>query len=431
MAKNYEIRDPIHGLIKIDEWEREIIDHPVFQRLRRIRQLALTDMIYPGVMHTRFEHSIGVMHVAGKMFDGLCLQCKDFLTSQMGFNDAGLGRDRALVRLTALLHDIGHAPFSHSGEELLSKKQGTLRPYKHEDYSEAAIRLLFKDVIENHPINARNYGISAEDVAGLLSGNVNLKEQLFWRGLISGEVDADRADYLLRDSYHAGVAYGKFDLERLLSTLTITRAPDTDQPTIAVSEGGEHAAEQLIIARYMMFTQLYFHHTRRAFDYHVLELIKHILEEKVGLSVFPEPSSVENLNKFLMWDDWRVLGEIGLGGGGRHGECIKTRKHDRRVYKTHEIADAAEIEFVNSVREKLGDEISFVDSARQSWYKFEKDILIARNDKRNEPLSKISPVVNGLKPVTQIRIYAPFEKSGSVKGEIDELLKIAQGRVRT
>ncbi len=426
MTKFYEIRDPIHGFIKVNEWEREIIDHPVFQRLRRIRQLALTDMVYPGVMHTRFEHSLGVMHVAGKMYESLCERCGDFLKSEMGFNDVGLGRDHALVRLTALLHDVGHAPFSHTGEGLLPINSETGKPYKHEDYSEAAIRYLLRDVIENHPFNTRNYQIKAEDVAGLLSGNSRLKEQLFWRGFISGQLDADRADYLLRDSYHAGVAYGKFDLERLLSTLTITRYPDTGMPVLAVSDGGEHAAEQLIIARYMMFTQLYFHHARRAFDYHVTESVRDILKRKTASGLFPEPTSEGNVKDYLAWDDWRVLGEISTGGGGRHGECIKTRKHDRRVYKTHEIAEQSEVEFVDKIRERLGDKISLVDSARQSWYKLEKDDILIARDGKNEPLSKRSHVVNGLKPVTQIRVYTFFENKQTVKSEID-LLKREMG----
>lgn len=106
MVEVYEIRDPIHGFIEIDSWERDIIDHPAFQRLRRIKQLAWTDMVYPGAMHTRFEHSLGVMHIATKMYDHIINKKRQYLISELGFNDSGLDRDRKLVRLACLLHDI-------------------------------------------------------------------------------------------------------------------------------------------------------------------------------------------------------------------------------------------------------------------------------------------------------------------------------------
>ncbi|MDI3312581.1 MAG: HD domain-containing protein [Thermoanaerobacterium sp.] len=108
--KPWEIRDPIYGFIEINEWERDIINHPVFQRLRMIRQLALTDLAYPGAVHTRFEHSLGVMHVATKVFDNIANECKDMLKSEYGLNEDGLNKVRTIIRL-GTLHDVGHAPF--------------------------------------------------------------------------------------------------------------------------------------------------------------------------------------------------------------------------------------------------------------------------------------------------------------------------------
>ncbi|KMQ49606.1 phosphohydrolase [Chitinispirillum alkaliphilum] len=118
-----EIRDPVHGFISLSSWERDIINHPVFQRLRRIRQLGLTDMVYPGAMHTRFEHSLGVMHVATLMFDAVTAKSKKILFDELDYNEDGLGRDRQILRLSALLHDVGHSPFSHAGEELMPLNQ--------------------------------------------------------------------------------------------------------------------------------------------------------------------------------------------------------------------------------------------------------------------------------------------------------------------
>jgi HD superfamily phosphohydrolase len=105
-------------VIKLTDWEWRIIARPAFQRLRRIRQLAWTDYVFPGAMHTRFEHSLGVMHMASMLYDGIVERSREILKSDLGYDDVGLKRHRTLVRLAALLHDVGHSPFSHAGEEL-------------------------------------------------------------------------------------------------------------------------------------------------------------------------------------------------------------------------------------------------------------------------------------------------------------------------
>src|SRR5262249_54905656 len=133
----YMIRCPVHGFIPINDWEREIIEQTAFQRLRRIRQLAWTDQVYPGAMHTRFEHSLGVMHVATKLYESIVSRFKETLRKELGFDEAGFQREQCLVRLTALLHDVGHAPFSHGAEELFpyideSVLEAERKRFKHE-----------------------------------------------------------------------------------------------------------------------------------------------------------------------------------------------------------------------------------------------------------------------------------------------------------
>src|SRR3974377_953173 len=131
--RQYEIRCPVHGFITLNEWEREIISQPAFQRLRRIRQLGLTDQVYPGAMHTRFEHSLGVMHVATKLYEGIVERSGPLLEHELGYNPDGVRRNKTLVRLAALLHDLGHGPFSHASEELLPARADGVR-FAHEDY---------------------------------------------------------------------------------------------------------------------------------------------------------------------------------------------------------------------------------------------------------------------------------------------------------
>lgn len=163
MAKKYEFRDPVHGFIELNEWERDIINQPAFQRLRRIKQLAWTDMVYPGATHTRFEHSLGVMHVATRIFDTL-RQRDEQLLEELGYEN--LDRQRQLVRLAALLHDIGHPPFSHATEELFPSDPNTKKPYSHEQYSAAIVEHELKEVIENHPFNKKNFNFSVKDLTG-------------------------------------------------------------------------------------------------------------------------------------------------------------------------------------------------------------------------------------------------------------------------
>lgn len=431
--KTYEIRDPVHGFIELNEWERQIVDHPVFQRLRRIRQLGLTDMVYPGAMHSRFEHSLGVMHVATLMFDQIVKRRQDFLERELAFRQAGLDRDRILVRLTALLHDVGHSPFSHAGEDLMVTDTATNKPFKHEHYSGAAIVFLMGDAIENHPLN-QNYGIKAQDIADLLNGHPNLGRRLLWKDLLSSQLDADRADYLLRDSHHIGVAYGNYDLQRLLVTLSVAIDPETDSPKVVVESGGIHAAEGLILARYMMFTQVYFQHTRRAYDFHCSRAIKCMLpQSQRGAELerpdaFPPPDTEEGVRQYLKWDDWKVLAGIGNGQCGDDGQIITERRHHRRIYETMEMPDLNELELAEEITLELGNDVAFVDTAEKSWYNSkagEIQILMEESHGREEvlPLSVISGVVSGLKPVNQLRVYVPMDTQRRCKATVEGIVK--------
>jgi len=421
--KIWEIRDPIYGFIEINEWEKEIIDHWIFQRLRRVLQLGPTYLVYPGAMHTRFEHSLGVMHIATLMYDSITRKCRDFFKSELQYDEAGLSRDRVLVRLSALLHDIGHSPFSHAGEELFEENIG------HEDYSAEIIKTFFRDTIENHSYN-ENYRITAQDIANFLIGDKAIGRSIFWRDLIIGQIDADRADYLLRDSYHIGVAYGKYDYHRLIQTLTIASLPDTEEPIIAIEKGGLHVAEALIIARYMMFTQVYFHHTRRAYDFHILKVLRKFLRSKgYKKGKFPAPNQKRSLENYLKLDDWEVQGAITRGEVGGHGEIIKKRKHYRSIYETPESPRRKDIDFINKVIEELkAKDISiYVDDAQKSWYKFDKEIIISEEENglvgEGKNLSEYSNVVKNIYPVNMKRIYVPLR----FKSKADKIIKKLKG----
>ena len=419
----FQVRDPVHGFIKYDDWERDVINHPAFQRLRRIRQLALADFVYPGAAHTRFEHALGTMYVATKMYDAIVSRQRHYLESERGYDQAGLERDRRVVRFAALLHDVGHSPFSHSSERLFPSSEEDKRQYQHEDYSSSIIRTVLKSTIEDHSGNG-NYGITADDVAELITGETNPSRisqgsvrRLLWRPIITSQLDADRADYLLRDSLHAGVSYGQYDLNRILATVTLGLGSEGD-PAVAIEEGGWHAAEGLIIARYMMFTQVYFHHVRQALDHHIEEALAHLLNKNSRSAkngTFPVPTTDETLSEYLQWDDWKVLGEVATGNCGEHGERIKKRRHDRCVWRTGEVPSDVELQELEDNKLLLKDLVTFVSDASKSWYHLggQQDLLIVPNNsgclENGKPLSSYSNVVKNLSPARQRGIFVKLE----------------------
>lgn len=402
-----EVRCPVHGFIGMTQLEREIVDHPAFQRLRRVKQLAWTDYVYPGTSHTRFEHSLGVMHLASRLYEAVVAMSGGILKEVFGYTDAGLARDWQIVRLAALLHDVGHAPFSHAAEHLLPMKaqedyslfQAMAKPserYTHEDYSVSVIELVLKDLIQEHPCNRRNYKITTDEIIALISKRTPGGVSLFWKDIISGQLDADRMDYLLRDSLHAGVSYGRFDLDRIVSSICAVRRPQEEsaEPKIAIMKGGIYAAEALIVARYWMHKQVYFHKTRLACDHHLQQALGEILADVMGCSeavYFPRPDSRKELDKFLEWDDYRVMGLLAAGKGGEHGQRLMTRNHYRLICELEE-SDAtvtdlgASIKRNDAIVNELGSMVKYVYKPKASWYKTNpaSELVLVDNDGKTE-----------------------------------------------
>jgi len=345
----------------------------------------------------------------------------EVLRSELAYNDDGLRRDRQLVRLAALLHDVGHGPFSHAAEDLLPHRENKPERYKHEHYSAATVRSKLASVIENHELNA-NYGFRAEDVVALLEGGSKAKQRLFWRDLIDGQMDADRMDYLLRDSYHAGVQYGRFDLHRVINTVCAIRPAGEENggaPRLGILEGGIHGAEGLVLARYFMFTQVYFHKTRVAFDVH----LRHALKEILPGGVFPKPTAAE-LDSYLAWDDWRVLGLIAQGEGGEHGRRLRSRDHFRNVYHTPEVSKRADLSKLEKIIKAIGPLLAAEESATKSWYKTDKaDIPVLGQAAQLAPLSSFSSVLANLKKNNQVLLYAKSEEADDARQKVDEVLR--------
>ena len=286
MAKHiHEIRDPIHVFVRLSSDERRVLGSRPFQRLRYVHQLALTYLVYPGATHRRFEHSLGVMELAGRVYEVVTSNATDEVRGEFPDMGDAMKREywRRVLRMAALCHDVGHLPFSHAAEKELLPKGWT-----HETLTDILIR---SDDMQ--PI-WKEMKIDPEDVVKLALGPKELPDVEFtaWETILSEIIvgDAfgvDRMDYLLRDSHHAGVAYGRFDHFRLIDTLRILPVPASgdegaqDQYALGVEEGGVQSAEAMMIARYFMYSQVYFHPVRRIYDIHLKDFLKEWLPNGV------------------------------------------------------------------------------------------------------------------------------------------------------
>lgn len=316
----HRIRDPIHGFIHFSEEEKNLINRPEFQRLRFIKQLALTYYVYPGAMHSRFEHSLGVMELASRMFEALYAKEKSLIEQKFKSIDLSIDQARSVLRLAALLHDIGHLPFSHGGEVILPEG------VKHEDVSIAIIKAM-KTLID------KLYFDGATDIATQLIKKENILPELgFLRKILSGEVDADRMDYLLRDSHHCGVSYGNFDYLRLIESLAVINGYDGGLD-LAIDYGGIHTIEALILARYYMFTQVYCHRTRRIYDIYLEKFMQYWKPKIYPLTEVPQYDDV------VLMKEIRDAAFCPSNPAHSVAKRIYKREHHSVVYETEEFTD--------------------------------------------------------------------------------------------
>ena len=235
-----DIIDPVHDFVRVNHNELEIIDTPIFQRLRRIKQLSGAHLIYPGAQHTRFEHSLGVMHIAS-------MACQTLLEKSI------IPLDQIQnLRFAGLLHDIGHGPFSHLFDEILQKNQ----KISHEDIGRNIIQKTeIGDLISKNGFNKK----SVADIA------FGYSKQQFMNEVISGALSADIMDYLLRDGYFTGAEHAKIDHKRLTYSL------DVYKNKLALDKSALVNFETMMISRYQMFKAVYFHKTVRAGEVMLLE----------------------------------------------------------------------------------------------------------------------------------------------------------------
>ncbi|MCV0393407.1 MAG: HD domain-containing protein [Nitrosopumilus sp.] len=271
MKKNYlDIIDPIHDFIRVYDHELSIIDNPIFQRLRRIRQLSGAHLTYPAAQHTRFEHSLGVMHIASQA--GNALSEKEILKSD----------DIEILRLAGLLHDIGHGPFSHLFEEIIHEKK-----ISHEDFGK---EIILKSEIGD---NLSKNGYDKKFITRIAFGDSKFQ---YLNEIVSGALSADMMDYLLRDGYFTGAEHAKIDHKR------ITQSLDVYKKKLALERSALYSFESMMHSRYQMFKAVYFHKTVRAAEVMLLEALR-LSDDEFGFTSF-------NINEFVKLTDESVLAAL-------------------------------------------------------------------------------------------------------------------------
>jgi HD superfamily phosphohydrolase len=298
------IRDPLWNNIRVDPLALRLVDTRAFQRLRYVRQLGLAYLVYPGASHSRFEHALGAYHLAQRAL-GL-------------FGERDLERDVGLeacvvARCAALLHDIGHYPFSHALEEI-----GALH---HEEVARPLITT--GEVAE---VLRAELGADAPDrIMALIRGTSASPLQ----GLISGSLDLDKIEYLKRDAFMCGVPYGEIDVDRLTNSFVLVDDPDTGRQTLGVQEKALSALESLLFAKYQMYRNVYWHHAVRS----ATAMYKRLVEDAVRAGVV----SVQSLARYT---DEGLMHRLESEGATPLLSALK----ERRLYKRAAEWPAAELD---------------------------------------------------------------------------------------
>lgn len=371
MEKRKFIRDSVYGDISINKLETEVMDHPQFQRLRRIKQLGLINLIFPGANHSRFEHSVGTMYLASKLANELYLDQDDV----------------DLVRMSALLHDIGHGPFSHVSEGVLS--------FPHEELSKYVIKhTSIRDLLEEK--------FDVNKIIEIISGKGHFGP------IVSGELDVDRMDYLMRDSHYTGVAYGVIDYERIISNFKLDK-------TLSLDIKGVQAAEGALVSRYFMYPSVYQHHTTRIVNSMFRRSLKKLID-----------------NKILKETDIYKLDDAELIGICRNSDGfvkdIINRLDNRNLVKRVKVIRLDNFKTPEKLYKIKSDELRKAESEIAEDYGLDKDyvfINIAEYPRFDEmktqvsvdgkyyPLTEISNIVSALSKarfnIPDISLYVPKE----------------------
>lgn len=264
------IKDPLYGYIRITDFEKKLIDTWPFQRLRRIRQLSGAEYVYPAANHTRFEHSLGTMFLAKTLAESLPI-------------DLSLNEIEE-IKIASLLHDIGHAPFSHLFEPILIK-------YLNKNHEDMTLWIITKSELADV---LKKESFDPEKIGRLAIGKLKDSSKKFLNQIIRSSVDVDKMDFITRDSYHTGAGYGQIDIFRIIYTM------DVLNDNLAIDVTAIPTLETFLLARLESFRTIYFHKTSRAVQIMLLKALEKAKDE-LGLISFKTPEEYLSLNDYVVW----------------------------------------------------------------------------------------------------------------------------------
>lgn len=378
------LRDPVHEYVRIEyEVIWKLLDTPEFQRLRRIHQLGGSYMVYHGAEHSRFSHSVGVYEIARRMINEV-----------KGLKDVLNEYEQIVVLCAALLHDVGHGPFSHAFESVTGISHETM-----------TIRIILEGPTLRPLLDSVSNTL-ANDICRVIDHS---HPKTLLTQMISSQIDADRMDYLLRDSYFTGVSYGEYDIERILRTLRI------ENDRLVIKESGMNAVEDYIMARYQMYWQVYYHPTSRAYEImllHIFKRIKDVYQSKQSLIqknvLFVVPFVIDqsvSLEDYLFLDDNSMIHgfkKLALQNEDVILKDLSTRLLNRDIFKFEENDEVLYQEKEQLLKEK-GYPIDYylaIDSLTQEPYlpylTKDQQIMILMPDGKVKELSEVSSIVSAI-----------------------------------
>lgn len=349
-----EVRDPVHGSIHILNEEVPIIQDAFFQRLRNIKQLGFSEYVFPGATHTRFIHSIGVMNVGDRAFDKLF----------KGFRPTPeLTRLKETFKLACLLHDIGHAPLSHTTEYVMPglqelaipkeflepQDQESTRQATHEDYTIKSIA--DSSFAQSFHLVESSFGVERKYIADLIRGSTQSENYFTIEGisyfpilhqLVSSELDCDRMDYLLRDSYFCGVSYGSYDLDWLLDNLEI--CVQGNKAYLGITERAVVTFDDFLLSRYHMFVMVYFHYRAVCLEQLLYKYFEAAPDE------YKIPADIE---KYVEHDDHFLMKTM-RNSKNRYAEQIVKNKIPPKVYESFNMDQKQQLEKVQHFLKEEG-----------------------------------------------------------------------------
>ncbi len=366
------IKDPIHGYIELTRLELEIVDTLPLQRLRRIKQLPGSEYVYPGAMNTRFEHSLGVMHLAGLMGKRISEQSGDDYVVR-------------ILRVSGLLHDIGHGPFSHSFEPILRKSLGM-------SHEEMSVHLIEKTEISDI---LGKWGIEVSEVADLIKGT-HPRRSL--SRIINSSVDADKMDYTVRDSYHTGAGYS-VDIHRIaLNSMEV-------KGDLVINARALEAVESLLMARLLSFRTVYYHKTSRAVQLMLESAMLSVMDRLDLAGCLRDPEIFLYLDDYTMW---------GILKGDERSRELMDRLMKRYILKLARewydtsltVEEISELRSSIAKRAGLREEDIVVDSPRIEFIKSTELPLLWRDGTLVDPI-EASPVLSRLRNLLprMVRVY--------------------------